>query len=389
MKKIFDEYADKLPQKIIEEVKQNIPENISETKLRKILEQVFEEYKKSWVEPGESVGLVGAESIGEPGTQMTLNTFHFAGVAEMNVTTGLPRVIEILDARSGIKTPIMEIHLKEPYSKGKDIRKIAMQIRETKLPDFASEFSINIAEGSVDIKIKKADLAEFELDIEKVKDALKSSVKGLNIKVKEEKEEDAYTLIAKKKDEGDDLNELYKLKDKLKNAFIQGVKGIVYVLPVKRQEEFVIMTSGSNLAKVLELDFVDKTQTVTNDIFEIAAVLGIEAARQGIINETSGVMKAQGLNVDIRHLMLVADTMCASGVVKGVTRYGVIKEKSSVLARASFETPIKHLTQASIFGIEDELNSVIENVMMNQPVPLGTGLPGLVTKFKNTEEKPK
>ncbi|MEM4368832.1 MAG: DNA-directed RNA polymerase subunit A'', partial [Candidatus Woesearchaeota archaeon] len=153
--------------------------------------------------------------------------------------------------------------------------------------------------------------------------------------------------------------------------------------------EYVIITSGSNLRKILELDFVDQTRTTTNDIFEIAEVLGIEAARRAILEEVNKVVAAQGLNVDIRHIMLVADTMCAGGTIKGVTRYGVVSEKASVLARASFETPIKHIIDASLIGEVDELNSIVENVMINQPMPVGTGLPSLVTKIiKEAMAKP-
>ena len=113
---------------------------------------------------------------------------------------------------------------------------------------------------------------------------------------------------------------------------------------------------------------------------EIEQVLGIEAARQAIINEIFKVIESQGLNVDLRHIMLVADTMCISGTLKGITRYGVVSEKSSVLARASFETPIKHIINAALVGETDNLNSVVENVMINQPVPIGTGLPTLSVK---------
>ena len=153
-------------------------------------------------------------------------------------------------------------------------------------------------------------------------------------------------------------------------------------MPIKRKDEYLIITAGSNLKKILELDFVDKNRTTTNDIDEISKTLGIEAARQAIIDELLKVIEAQGLNVDVRHIMLVADTMCVSGVIKGITRYGVVSEKSSVLARASFETPIKHIINAALVGEVDYLTSVVENVMLNQPVPVGTGLPGLVTKIK-------
>ena len=131
---------------------------------------------------------------------------------------------------------------------------------------------------------------------------------------------------------------------------------------------------------MLQLEGVDGFRTTTNNICEIEKILGIEAARQAIINEVYKVIENQGLNVDVRHIMLVADTMCFSGQVKGITRYGVISEKASVLARASFETPIKHIINAALIGEVDRLDSVVENVMLNQPVPVGTGIPKLVTK---------
>ena len=154
------------------------------------------------------------------------------------------------------------------------------------------------------------------------------------------------------------------------------------MLPVKRGDEYVIITAGSNLYDVLSLEFVDSTKTTTNSVLEIADVLGIEAARQAVINEVFKVIESQGLNVDIRHIMLVADTMCVSGSVRGITRYGIVSEKSSVLARASFETPIKHIINASLVGEVDHLDSVVENVMLNQTIPIGTGMPILVMKGK-------
>ena len=179
------------------------------------------------------------------------------------------------------------------------------------------------------------------------------------------------------------LNEVYKAKEKIKDVHIKGVKGISQVLPLKRGEEYIIMTSGSNLADVLQFDGVDPYRTTTNNIDEIWEVLGIEAARQSIINEVFKVIENQGFNVDIRHIMLVADTMCVSGEVKGITRYGVVSEKASALARASFETPIKHIINAALIGEIDNLNSVVENVMLNQVVPTGTGMPDLIMNPKN------
>ena len=159
------------------------------------------------------------------------------------------------------------------------------------------------------------------------------------------------------------------------------MKGITQVLPVKRGDEYIIITAGSNLKEILPMDEVDPNRTRSNDIFEIASILGIEAARQAVIDEVLKVIDSQGLNVDIRHIMLVADTMCLTARVRGITRYGVVSEKASVLARASFETPIRHIINAALIGEEDNLTSVVENVMLNQPVPVGTGMPSLRTKI--------
>ena len=91
-------------------------------------------------------------------------------------------------------------------------------------------------------------------------------------------------------------------------------------------------------------------------------------------------MNQQGLDIDKRHVMLIADAMTYKGDIKGATRMGIISEKSSILARASFETPIKQFVNATLKGSKDELASVIENMILNQPVPVGTGLPGLLVK---------
>jgi len=369
---LLKEYAKILPPSIIEEVKQA---NLGKSKLKAVLEKLKEEYLASCVDPGESVGLVAAESIGEPGTQMTLNTFHFAGVAEMSVAVGLPRIIEILDGRKEIQTPMMEIYLKAPYNKGKDIKKIALSIRETKLGQISKEFLVDVGNMLVEVVLDKERMKELGIGIASVINAIKKQIKSGSIKESERGLE-----IKLKKEAG--LLELYKLKDKLKSVFIKGTKGIRQVLVVKRGDEYIIITAGSNLKEILKMPEVDERRTMTNDIHEIAAVLGIEAAREAIVNEVMKVMESQGLNVDIRHIMLVADMMCATGRIKGITRYGVVSEKASVLARASFETPVKHIINAALIGEEDKLSSVVENVMVNQPVPVGTGLPGLITKLK-------
>ena len=366
------EYQNILPQSIIDEIEDNLPKGTSEAKKKQVYEAVQVEYHSSLAEPGQSVGVISAESIGEPSTQMTLNTFHLAGVSEVNVTTGLPRIIEVLDGRKNISTASMEIYLLPPYSEGKNITKIAAQIRETTFKNFISEIDINISTATLKVTLDKARIETAGLEVKKMIKLLEKAVKGYSFT-----DEGDFLTIKSAKEEN--INELYKLKEKIKDVFVHGVKGMKQVIPVKRETEHVIVTSGSNLKEIAKLEFVDMTRTMTNDVFEVEQFLGIEAARLQIINEINKVLDAQGIPIDVRHIMLVADTMTMSGHVLGINRYGIVKEKPSVLARASFETPIKHLISAALSGERDNLNSVIENVMMNQPVPTGTGLPSLVT----------
>ncbi len=374
MEDIFNDYKNLLPLSILEDIQASTPKVIAKTKLKRILDLIVEEYKNIQVEPGECVGIISAESIGEPGTQMTLNTFHFAGVSEMNVTTGLPRIIEVLDGSQSLSTPMMEIYLQEPYKSGTDIKKAAQLIKETTLQDIASEFLISIPDSLIEVRLSQEKMEPLSLNADNVHKYLEVSVKGISAKLRDG------ALFIKPKGKDITVNELYKLKEKFKTLYIAGVKGIRQILPIKRGDEFIIITAGTNLKTVIELDFVDATRTVSNDIFEIYSVLGIEATREAVVREVFKIITEQGLNVDVRHLMLVADTMCVTGKLKGITRYGIVSQKSSVLAKASFETPIKHIINAALIGEKDWLNSVVENVMLNQPVPVGTGLLRLVTK---------
>ena len=374
---IINKYKEVLPPLILEEVRVSVPENISKDKIERIMEETVKLYNNAKVDAGECVGLVSAESIGEPGTQMTLNTFHFAGIAEMNVTTGLPRIIEIFDARKTIKTPTMEIYLKSPYNeKIEELRKFATQIKETTFGDLVEEYVLNIFEQTLKIKMSPGLMEDFGFNVKELAKLIKAKSKGFEMETKDNE------IIFTQKGKVEEIKALSNLKEKIRSVKVKGIKGIKQVLPVKRGEEYIILTSGTNLKQILELEQVDKARTASNDIYEIREVLGIEAARQAIINEVYRVIEAQGLNINIRHIMLVADIMCTSGAVKGITRYGVVSDKASVLARASFETPLKHMINAALEGEVDYLHSVVENVMINQPVPLGTGLPGLVTKMK-------
>ncbi len=311
-------------------------------------------------------------------THNTLNVFHFAGVAEMGVTLGLPRLIELFDARKDPSTPRTEVYLKRGFTKDKEkVKQIAAQLIETKLTDISAEFSLNLTLSRIEVLLDKKKIKDLKITEPQLEKIFEEQFKKVKISFSQDK------LIIKPKIEEYDLKILYQLKEKSKEVHIKGVKGIKQVSPIFNGNEFVILCSGANLKDIFKIEGIDETRTTTNDIFMMADVLGIEAARQAIINEANNVIKQQGLDIDVRHIMFLADAMTTSGKIKGITRSGITSEKESVLARASFETPLKHIVNASLIGEEDTLNSVIENVMVNQVVPLGTGLPDLIAKMKS------
>jgi len=334
------------------------------------------------INPGEAIGIVTAQSFGEPSTQMALNTFHLAGVAEMQITKGLPRLIEIFDARRKPSSPQMEIYFKKENNNEKDARVVAEKIKEVMLKDIASEINLDFSDKKIEIIIDKKGLKQTHISIKKVIEKLNNS--GFDVKEKT----DSIVLNVSELS----FREIYKLKEKLKKTIISGIKGIKQVLVINKGKDFVIITLGSNLKDILEFNEIDHDRVTSNDLHEVSSVLGVEAARQSIINEIYNVINTQGLSIDERHLELVADAMTNTGEVKGVTRMGIIAQKSSILARATFETPDKQFVNATIKGNKERLSSVIENIILNQPVPIGTGLPGLQVEvigplIKKEEEK--
>jgi len=171
--------------------------------------------------------------------------------------------------------------------------------------------------------------------------------------------------------------DLKKLLDKVTTSHIKGIQGIRRVLIIEEKGEWVIRTDGSNLTRVLEVPGIDPMRTTTNHIHEIADTLGVEAARNSIIQEAVGVLEEQGLDVDIRHVMLVADIMTTTSEVRQIGRHGVSGEKSSVLARAAFEISVANIVEAAVKGQNDPLQGVTENVIVGQSIPIGTGLVNL------------
>ena len=179
---------------------------------------------------------------------------------------------------------------------------------------------------------------------------------------------------------------LLQLEDKVKKLRLKGLPGISRANvqgPDKNTGEYYIATIGSNLSKVSEFAGVDRSRTYTNNIVEIYQYLGIEAARQSIISELRDTLEGAGLDVDVRHLITVADVMTSEGEVRAIGRHGVSGTKHSILARSAFEVTVNHLLRAGIIGERDYLKGVTENVIVGQPVALGTGSVELYYAPKN------
>ncbi|MDD1720617.1 MAG: DNA-directed RNA polymerase subunit A'', partial [Euryarchaeota archaeon] len=166
---------------------------------------------------------------------------------------------------------------------------------------------------------------------------------------------------------------LLQIVEKVRAMTIKGIDDIKRVVVRKERDEYVLYTEGSSLKKTIQLDHIDATRTKTNNINEMAEAFGIEAARNSIIEEAMDTLREQGLTVDVRHIMLVADMMTIDGEVKQIGRHGIAGEKTSVLSRAAFEVTVNHLLDAAIRGETDELAGVTENVIVGQPILLGTG----------------
>ncbi|MHA1377823.1 MAG: DNA-directed RNA polymerase subunit A'' [Candidatus Helarchaeota archaeon] len=332
-----------------------------------IIDETIKSYDKAKIEPGEAVGIVAAQSIGEPGTQMTLKTFHYAGAAEFNVTLGLPRLIEIVDARRNPSTPMMYVYLDEKvrYDKEK-AKRIAQDIELTTIENIANAIEIDLATMQIIVKVDEEYIKTKDLTIEDVVEKMQKFKKG---------EISAKNNVIFLKPKTDQLDKIQKLIEKVRDFPIKGLKGVKRVIIRKDQElgEFVIYTDGTNLQSALQVSGVDCVRTRSNHIREIATTLGIEACREAIIREGMSLLEEQGLDVDIRHIMLVADLMTRNGSIRQIGRHGISGKKSSVLAKASFEVTVKHLIEASIKGAEDPLKGITENVIVGQIIPLGTG----------------
>ena len=376
-----EQFGIDFPESYIDDLsKAYITHELTDDELRKLIIKLKQAYDRAHVEAGEAVGTVAAQSVGEPGTQMTMRTFHYAGVTELNVTLGLPRLIEIVDARKDIATPTMDIYFDEERRNDEEfVRTLANQIGKSTINDILKDFNLNYGTMEVEAVLDSKKIEEKRLDREEINAVIEKTFKKSVING------DELIISSAKSDKSEskfEIRELRLLADKVRDLQISGIKGIGKVIIRKDDKEWIIHTEGSNLKEILDMDGIDHVRTTTNNIHEIGEVLGIEAARQPIINEAQNTLSEQGLSVDVRHIMLVADIMTSEGQVKSIGRHGISGEKSSVLARAAFEETGKHLLNASIRGEVDDLTGIIENIIIGQPIPLGTGSVGVKMDYK-------
>ena len=360
-----------LPPRLREDIYRTVADRdeIGSDEVEDIVSLVRAEYEDTRVEPLEPVGTVSAQSIGEPGTQMTMNTFHYAGVAEIDVTQGLPRLIEIVDARKTPDTPTMKVYLDEEYATEREkAHEVIWKIEATRILALG-DVSTNVADMRVQIDLNEDTLEQRRIDPAEIAEIIESRL-GV-----EAAQEGSFVEFGP---EQPSYRQLLQLVEELRDVVFKGIEDVSRVVVRKEEtengEEFVLYTEGSDFGSVLDIEGVDASRTTSNNIHEVYEELGVEAAREAIINEMLETLEEQALDdVNVRHLMLVSDIMTSQGTIESIGRHGIAGSKQSVLARAAYEVTVNHLLDAAVTGEVDDLNGVIENVIVGKPIKLGTG----------------
>ncbi|KAI0075928.1 beta and beta-prime subunits of DNA dependent RNA-polymerase [Panus rudis PR-1116 ss-1] len=399
-----------------------------------VLGEVEAKFNQSLVHPGEMCGTLAAQSIGEPATQMTLNTFHYAGVSSKNVTLGVPRLKEIINVATNIKTPSLSVYLEPEISKDAVLAKnVQQELAYTSLrtvtaaveiwydPDprstiieedevfVESFFAIPDEEMESKIHLQSPWLLRLELDRAKMIDR-KLDMTYVAGRIAESFKTDLFVIWSEDNSEklvircrvlgGADKDEdemgtveedifLRQLENTMLNSVsLRGVTGIdrvflmehdkVTVTPegsisARGEREWVLETDGVNLKTVLTVDGVDFKRTYSNSCVEVFNVLGIEAARAAIMKELRGVIEFDGSYVNYRHLALLCDIMTHRGTLMAITRHGINRADTGALMRCSFEETVEILMEAAAVGEKDDCHGIAENVMFGQMAPMGTG----------------
>ncbi|GLB36718.1 putative DNA-dependent RNA polymerase catalyzes the transcription of DNA into RNA using the four ribonucleoside triphosphates as substrates [Lyophyllum shimeji] len=399
-----------------------------------VLGEVEAKFNQSIAHPGEMCGTLAAQSIGEPATQMTLNTFHYAGVSSKNVTLGVPRLKEIINVATNIKTPSLTVYLEPEIAKSSTLAKnVQQELAYTSLrtvtaaveiwydPDPSSTiieedqvfvesfFAIPDEEIESKLHLQSPWLLRLELDRAKMIDR-KLTMHYVASRIAESFKTDLFVIWSEDNSEklvircrvlgGGDKEEdgigtieedifLRQLENTMLNSVsLRGVKGVKRVFLMEqdrvvmtpegsietgREKEWVLETDGVNLKTVMCIEGVDFTRTYSNSCVEIFNVLGIEAARNAIMKELRGVIEFDGSYVNYRHLALLCDLMTHRGTLMAITRHGINRADTGALMRCSFEETVEILMEAAAVGEKDDCHGIAENVMFGQMAPMGTG----------------
>jgi len=408
-----------------------VKERFTESAFDSLCEMLVTKNWQAWVQPGEQVGIIAAQSIGEPSTQMTLNTFHLAGVAsKSNVTRGVPRLKELLKVTQNPKAISLTIPLKKEYSNSKaKAREVAQELELTLLRDMTVKTAIyydpkdsatvlkedrellafykmfelseqveeNWSKYILRLEFNRQNMFDknitmddilfvlrkrFEDEIQLVYSDFNSQKLVMRIRMSEE------SLGLEETKTGpsslDALSAYKKFQNKLLNSvIIRGVPGIKAVTfrkgserltyldgKYETKEEYILDTDGSNFLEVMNHPAVDATRVTSTHVHDIYAQLGIEATRHTLYTEITTLFEEGQINY--RHLGLLVDVMTRAGRLMSVDRYGINKLDIGPLAKASFEETERILLKAAVFGEIDPVTGVSANIMTGQPIRGGT-----------------
>ncbi|XP_062171677.1 DNA-directed RNA polymerase III subunit 1 [Alnus glutinosa] len=368
-------------------IREKIVKNISGVtpkQLEVFLNTCISRYHLKQIEAGTAIGAIGAQSIGEPGTQMTLKTFHFAGVASMNITLGVPRIKEIINGAKNISTPIITAALKHDDNVN-TARMVRGRIEKTNLGQVAKSIKLvmtsRLASLVVTLDMERIRDVQLCIDANIVKESIIQTPK-LKLKQEHIKVLDVGKLEihSPETDRSKIHFQLHSLKNLLPTVVVKGIKTVERAI-IKKEEnkkmkttKYSLLVEGTGLKEVMGTEGIDGRKTTSNHVLEVLQTLGIEAARKCIIEEIKYTMESHGMSIDIRHMMLLADLMTFRGDVLGITRFGIQKMGKSILMLASFEKTADHLFSASINGRDDRIEGVSECIIMGIPIPIGTGM---------------
>jgi len=372
-------------------------QGLSKTEIRLIVNEVTKKLNIKRIEPGQNVGAIAAQSIGEPGTQMTLKTFHFAGVAGMNITLGTPRIKEIIDATKQNSTPIIkavtthqgstklarsikgELERKRINQISYDIREITSKSSHHVLIFLDRQIICNSPEITTarDLRIKLLNENNSILNEDAVKIVgpyiLQVSQNGFT---EYRKRRHTHLTSSNINLPRNTRHELQYLKLKLSNIIIKGANHAKRVIICKGTDKnaSTLLIESCEILEIFNSIGINGTHSTCNHILEVEKTLGIEAARSTIISEVHHAMSSYSIRIDRRHKILLADWMTVDGNVLGITRVGIAKVKDSTLMLASFEQPSEHFFDAAFHGKIDNIEGVSESIITGSIIPSGTGI---------------